>query len=641
MKKRKQFYFAAISAAIFAFLTFSCSLDIKTDSPLSLFPLSSVNLLESPFLQASKINENYVLAHEPDRLLAPFLSEAGLPAIAEKYGSWESTGLDGHSAGHFLSALSMMAVSSGNTEAIGRLNYMVDQLALCQQANANGYVGGIPGGKAVWEDIAAGKIEAESFSLNGKWVPWYNLHKLFAGLRDAWLIAGNEQARVVLINLSEWCNELCNKLNESQMQEMLKTEHGGMNEVLADVYVITGDKKFLELARKFSHRFILDPLLESADHLTGLHANTQIPKVIGFMRIAGVENDTAWANAADFFWERVTHHRSVAIGGNSVREHFNPKDDFSSMIEFPEGPETCNSYNMLKLTKLLFLRNQDPKYIDYYERTLYNHILSSQHPEHGGLVYLTPMRPGHYRVYSKAEESFWCCVGSGIENHAKYGEMIYANDGTNLYVNLFIPSVLDWKEKGIKANQSTRFPDSGESTISLEMDAPLNFGIQLRVPSWAKTDEMIVSVNGRTIMNKSKPGEYLNINRKWKDGDTIRVGFKMHVYGEYLPDNSPWMALLYGPLVLAAPFGKNEMEGLVADGAGWDQIARGPLTPPEKIPSLKISDPNCAELIKPVGNNDIVFDISGLLANTADTIPDLIPFYRLHDSRYIIYWPVQ
>jgi DUF1680 family protein len=405
------------------------------------FALADVRLQDgSPFKSAEQNNLRYVLAMDPDRLLAPYLREAGLEPKADSYGNWENTGLDGHIGGHYLSALSLAWAATGNEEARTRLQYMLDELERAQQANGDGYLGGVPGGKAAWDEIRRGTIDAELFSLNDKWVPWYNLHKSFSGLRDAYVHTGSEQAKRMLVALTEWAVGLVAGLSDKQIQVMLITEHGGLNEVFADVAAMTGDPRYLELAQRFSHRLVLDPLLQQEDRLDGLHANTQIPKVIGYKRVSQLTGDDRWADAADRFWHNVVYQRSVAIGGNSVREHFHPVDDFSEMTSDVEGPETCNTYNMLKLSKLLYGDSGDLEYIEYYERALYNHILSSQHPDDGGLVYFTPMRPAHYRKYSRPGVAMWCCVGSGMENHFKYGELIYARRGADLFVNLFIPS---------------------------------------------------------------------------------------------------------------------------------------------------------------------------------------------------------
>lgn len=606
---------------------------------LSSFPLSCVRLLDSPLKHASQTNEAYVMAHNPDRLLAPFLIDAGIPVKAPQYGNWENTGLDGHIGGHYLTSLSLIVASTGNQEAAKRLNYMVEQLAICQKKNGNGYVGGIPDGKTLWTEIAAGKIEFDNFSLNGKWVPWYNIHKLFAGLRDAWLYAGNEQALEVLKKLSEWTSELCSHLDDAKMQQMLICEHGGMNEVFADVYGITGDPKYLDLARRFSDRSILNPLLKHEDKLTGLHANTQIPKVIGFMRIAELSGDTAWQSASSFFWDDVVTTRSVAIGGNSVSEHFHSTDDFTSMIESREGPETCNTYNMMKLSRQLYFATNDLKYIDFYEKALYNHILSSQHPNHGGLVYFTSMRPGHYRVYSDAEESFWCCVGSGIENHAKYGELIYAHDNSNVFVNLYVPSVLRWKEKGITLTQTNHIPEKNQSTIELNLDQDQEFAINLRHPSWVKDNMLNVKINNQDIKVQSKAGEYVSINRLWHSGDKIVITLPMSVYGEYLGNKTSSIALKYGPVVLASEVNRDNVNGLIADGSRMGHIAQGPLLPVSDLPVLMIDGDDWAQKIKQMPGDSLCFDASELMHPKGDVHMKLIPFYQLHDARYIIYWP--
>jgi hypothetical protein len=442
----------------------------RTEPMARLFPLNSVRLLDGPFAQAQERDRQYLLAHDVDRLLAPFRREAGLPAKADPYGNWESQGLDGHSAGHYLSALAMMYASTGDAELKRRLEYMISELAECQRANGDGYVGGVPKSRELWAAVTAGKLKVTGFGLNDRWVPWYNVHKTFAGLRDADRVTGNEQARRVLVALANWCVDVTSELSDAQMQEMLRAEHGGMNEVLADVYATTKDARYLTGARRFSHRAILNPLADGRDDLTGKHANTQIPKVVGFQRIAELTADRAESarlhGAAAFFWDTVTRRRSVAIGGNSVNEHFHPPDNFSSMIEERTGPETCNTYNMLRLTEALFQHAPNAKYADYYERALFNHILSSQHPEHGGFVYFTPMRPRHYRVYSQAGKAFWCCVGTGFENHAKYGQFIYAHHGDeNLYVNLFIASQLNWNDRGVTLRQTTKFPDEPRTRL--------------------------------------------------------------------------------------------------------------------------------------------------------------------------------
>ena len=607
--------------------------------PLELFPLADVRLGASPFLEARQTDLRYMMAMEPDRLLAPFLREAGLPPKQPSYGNWESSGLDGHLGGHYLSALALMYASTGDEEVMRRLNYFVAELKRCQEKNGNGYIGGIPGGSAAWQAIARGELHADNFSVNGKWVPWYNLHKVYAGLRDAYLYGGNEDARAMLVALSDWALALTSHLSEEQMQAMLRSEHGGMNEVLADVAQMTGQKKYMDLAIRFSHQAILQPLEQGKDQLNGLHANTQIPKVIGFKRIGDLTGRRGWQQAAQFFWQTVRNHRTVAIGGNSVKEHFNDDHDFSSMAEEVEGPETCNTYNMLKLTELLFLGDARGSYGDYYERALYNHILSSQHPDSGGFVYFTPMRPNHYRVYSQVDQAMWCCVGSGIESHAKYGEFIYAHRGDQLYVNLFIPSTLHWREQGVTLVQSNRFPDEDRSSITVQGNRA--FTMKIRYPAWVARGALRITVNGRPVPAAADADRYVGLRRHWRDGDRVEIRLPMRTRLEQMPDRSNYYAVLHGPIVLAAktdPF-PGEKLNFLADDSRMGHIAQGPVCPLESAPMLVSDTKDFMDRFKPVPGQPLTFTAPDLVRGKNVGTTTFIPFFRLHDARYVVYWP--
>ncbi len=617
---------------------------LAQDAPVQSFALSDVRLLDGPFKNAEQRDLDYLLAMEPDRLLAPYLQEAGLPPKAAPYGNWESGGLGGHIGGHYLSALALLYASTGNTDVHERLVYMISELKQAQETNGNGYLGGVPNSEAIWTEVAAGDIRAANFGLNDRWVPWYNLHKTFAGLRDAYVHGGIEDARGMLIALADWTRTLVGGLSDEQMQNMLRSEHGGMNEVFADVAALTGNNAYLGLAHRFSHQLILEPLEASEDQLTGLHANTQIPKVVGFKRIADVarqhevEGYGDWDEAAAFFWETVVHNRTIAIGGNSTAEHFHPTDDFSSMVNEPEGPETCNTYNMLRLTKLLFESTPSARYMDYYERALYNHILASQHPEHGGLVYFTPMRPSHYRVYSQPEHAMWCCVGSGIENHAKYGEMIYSHRGNDLFVNLFIPSTLDWQEQGVRLRQETRFPD--EETTVLTIETPGAFALYLRHPSWVNAGAMQVTINGTAQPAEPASNGFVRVAHNWEAGDEIRVTLPMQTQLEQMPDASSYYAVLHGPIVLAAktaPF-EGEQLGFLADDSRMGHVAQGPLCPPSAAPVF-VGEPQAfLAYLEPVSGQPLAFRAPNGLRGTDESLT-LIPFFRLHDARYVVYWP--
>ena len=592
---------------------------------MQLFDLKEVRLKEGPFKNAQDVDLKYILELNPDRLLAPYLIASGIPVKAERYGNWESIGLDGHIAGHYLSALAMMYASTGNMEVKNRLDYMISELEKCQQKNGNGYVGGIPQGKVFWDRIHNGDIDGSNFGLNNTWVPLYNIHKLFAGLTDKYHYTGNEKAKEVLIKLGDWFIELIRPLSEEQIQNILKTEHGGINESFADLYIITKDKKYLETAEKVSHLAILNPLEKKEDKLTGLHANTQIPKVIGFEKIGRLSGNKDMTDAAQFFWENVTQKRSVAFGGNSFAEHFNPTEDFSGMLKSNQGPETCNSYNMERLSKALFLDQNKVSYLDFYERTLYNHILSSQHPEKGGFVYFTPIRPNHYRVYSQPETSMWCCVGSGLENHSKYGELIYSHTENDVFVNLFIPSVLDWKEKDLYIEQSTKFPYQNSTNLVLKMKKSKTFSMNIRYPEWAENFE--ISINGKIQKIEAKPSSYVTLNRKWKSGDQISVTFKTSTHLENLPDGSNWSAFVNGPIVLAAKTSNKDLDGLFADDSRMGHVASGKYYPLDQAYAIIGDKAAYIAKMKDLGN--LHFRLDSL---------ELQPFFEIHDARYQMYF---
>ena len=643
------------TSLILAFIL-STSLAKAQNAPqVSYFPLQNVKLLDSPFLQAQQTDLHYILALNPDRLLAPFLREAGLTPKAPSYTNWENTGLDGHIGGHYISALSMMYAATGDTAVYNRLNYMLDELHRAQQAVGTGFIGGTPGSLQLWKEIKTGNIRAGGFDLNGKWVPLYNIHKTYAGLRDAYLYAGSELARQMLIDFTDWMIDITSGLRDAQMQDMLRRERGGLNETFADVAEITGDKKYLELARRFSHKIILDPLIKDEDRLTGMHANTQIPKVIGYKRVAELsQNDKDWNHAAEwdhaarFFWNTVVNHRSVCIGGNSVREHFHPTDNFTSMLNDVQGPETCNTYNMLRLTKMLYQNSQnpynanepDPNYVNYYERALYNHILASQEPDKGGFVYFTPMRPGHYRVYSQPETSMWCCVGSGLENHTKYGEFIYAHQKDTLYVNLFIPSQLTWKEQGLTLTQETRFPDDGKVTLRIDEAPKKQQTLAIRMPEWAnQSKSYYVKINGkRKVIITGKGSHYLHFSRKWKKGDVVTFNLPMRVSVEQIPDKKDYYAFSYGPIVLAASTGTEHLDGLYADDSRGGHIAHGKQIPLQEVPALIGTPDSIRNSIHKNNGDRLSFSFNGNVYPAQNKPLELVPFFRLHNTRYAVYF---
>lgn len=620
-----------------AFALGSLALHAQLPAKVESFPISQVRLASGPFKHAEDMDIRYLLGLDPDRLLAPYLKEAGLPPKAENYPNWENTGLDGHIGGHYLSALSYMYAATGNCEIKGRLEYMLSELKRCQDAAPDGYLSGVPNGRKIWKEIGDGNIQASGFALNGGWVPLYNIHKIYAGLRDAYLQTGNETAKEMLVKLTDWMLRLVSHLSDEQLQDILRSEHGGLNETFADVAAITGDERYLKLAHRFSHQLVLQPLLQQEDKLTGMHANTQIPKVIGFKRIADVEGNRDWSEAARYFWETVVKHRSITIGGNSVREHFHPSDDFSSMLTSEQGPETCNTYNMLRLTKMLYETSADASYMDFYERALYNHILSTQDPVQGGFVYFTPMRAGHYRVYSQPQTSFWCCVGSGMENHARYGEMIYSHQGDDLYVNLFIPSTLQWGE--VKIEQRTAFPDEEGTTLLVSPEkGEKAFTLNFRLPEWTKQEELRLSINGEPQKVSVKDG-YIHLARTWSQGDKVQLELPMHLRAIALPDGSSNYSLLYGPIVLASRLGKQDQDGMFADDSRGGHIANGPRLPLQNMPVIVGDKDDILSHLRKVDDKPLTFALSGVRPERYEGMT-LEPFFRLHECRYMVYWPV-
>ena len=607
------------------------------------FPLGDVTLLDGPLKKARDLNIRTLLQYDCDRLLAPYRKEAGLEPKAKAYPNWD--GLDGHVGGHYLTAMAMNA-ATGSEECRQRMEYMIGELQECADANVKnhpewgrGYVGGMPNSERIWSTFKKGDFG----TYFGSWAPFYNLHKMYAGLRDAWLYCGNEQAKTLFLGFCDWAIDLTAGLSDEQMERMLGNEHGGMNEVLADAYAITGDKKYLDVARRFSHRRLLTPMSQRQDCLDNMHANTQVPKVVGFERISELAGDEVYHQAADYFWDIVTGERSLAFGGNSRREHFPSKEACMDFINDIDGPESCNTNNMLKLTEDLHRRNPEARYADYYELATFNHILSTQHPEHGGYVYFTPARPRHYRNYSAPNEAMWCCVGTGMENHGKYGQFVYTHKGDALFVNLFVSSELNWQEKGLTLRQETAFPYAETSRITVTQTTKRQNDqttIMIRYPGWVKPGAFSVKVNGQPVSIVTGPSSYVSIDRKWKKGDIIDITFPMHNSVKYLPNVPQYIALMHGPVLLAMKTGTEDLAHLIADDSRFGQYASGRKLPINEAPIL-INDniDAIADQLQPVAGKPLHFTLETKMVNgQSSMVNELQPFFELHDARYMIYW---
>ncbi|MCQ2203786.1 MAG: glycoside hydrolase family 127 protein [Bacteroidales bacterium] len=600
------------------------------------FPLGDVTLLDGPLKKARDLNIKTLLQYDCDRLLAPYRKEAGLQPKAKAYPNWD--GLDGHVGGHYLTAMAINA-ATGNEECRKRMEYIISELQECADANiknnpqwGRNYIGGMPNSANIWSNFKKGDFGVYF----GSWAPFYNLHKMYAGLRDAWLYCGNEQAKKLFLQFSDWAVELTAALSDEQMEQMLSNEHGGMNEVLADAYAITGEKKYIDCAKRFSHKRLFTPMSQRQDCLDNMHANTQVPKVIGFERISELTGDETYHVASDFFWDIVTGERSLAFGGDSRREHFPSKDACMDFINDIDGPESCNTNNMLKLTEDLHRRNPEARYADYYELATFNHILSTQHPEHGGYVYFTPARPRHYRNYSAPNEAMWCCVGTGMENHGKYGQFIYTKVNDALFVNLFVASELNWREKGIKVRQSTEFPYGETSRITIA-EGKGSMKLMVRYPGWVSPGQFKVTVNGQPVALVSGPSSYVCIDRKWKKGDVVEVTFPMHNAIKYLPNEPQYIALMHGPIMLGMKTGTEDLAHLVADDSRFGQYAGGKKLPVDKAPIL-INDniESIASQLNPIEGKPLHFTLATKMENPIDN--EIQPFFEIHDSRYMMYW---
>jgi DUF1680 family protein len=585
-------------------------------------PLSAVRLTGGPLKHAQDLDAEYLLKLEPDRMLAFFRTRAGLEPKAKPYGGWDGDGknLTGHIAGHYLSGVSLMWAATGDPRFKDRADYIVKELKEVQDAQGDGYLGALANGKEKFNEVAQGNIRSGGFDLNGLWSPWYVLHKDFAGLRDAYRFTGNTTALELETKFAGWAEGILSKLNEAQTQKMLNTEFGGMNEVLADLYADTGDKRWLKLSNRFEHHAVTDPLKRHQDHLAGLHGNTQVPKLMGSLARYTCTGDSGDGFAAGFFWDRVVQHHSYATGGHGKDEYFGEPDKLSNRVD-GRTAESCNVYNMLRMTRRLFSLHPDIEYAEFHERALFNHILGSIDPEDGRTCYMVNVGRGVQHEYQDMFGGFTCCVGSGMESHALHGYGIYYESGDRLWVNLFVPSTAEWKEAGVKLTMDTDFPEGESATLKLALQSQRDFDIALRRPSWAK-DGFTVKVNGEEIKDLTRPGSYVELRRTWKSGDTVSLTLPKTLRLEPLPDNPERAAITWGPLVLAGDLGPE---------SGF----RGRNRKPVAAPVLVAANRPISDWLKPIADKPGEFRSDGV-GREKDV--EFVPFYRLHRRTYAVYW---
>ncbi len=620
-----------------------------------LFDLKEVTLSEGMFKTALDLNNATLLEYDVDRLLTPYFRQAGFSNWETQHPNFPNWGsgnfrLDGHVGGHYLSALAL-AYAATEDEAMRaqmkeRMEYMIDKMTQCQSVFDNntdglyGYVGGLPD-NSVWTSLYHGDLT--KFNQNRGNVPLYTIHKVFAGFRDAWLYAGNEKARECFLKMCDWGVNLISNLNDSQLQDVLNTEHGGINEMFADAYQMTGDERYLTAAHRYAHRTMIENMQTvNTEFLSNKHANTQVPKYIGFLRLAQQKYNTKFhfsntqlSRSARNFWTDVVENRTVALGGNSVNEHFVQHSNSHHHITMTDGPESCNTNNMLKLTEDLFADEASGKYGDFYEMAMFNHILSTQHPETGGYVYFTSLRPQHYRMYSQVNQGMWCCVGTGMENHSKYGEFIYSrNAETNtLYVNLFVASQL--KNDTYALTQQTRFPYEQGTTLTIEKAG--TYTIAIRKPSWCSN--LGLSINGTTKEVEETNG-YIHLKGSWKVGDVINVSLPMQLNYLPCPGYDAYIALRYGPILLGAITSTENLTGQHAGEGRMDHApGQGTQLSLTSAPMLIGNRAHVLDSIYMIDSEKLHFKIRPGLYNS-ERWTDLIlqPFYTIHEARYMTYW---
>ncbi len=600
-------------------------------------PLEDIRLTGGPLKTAQDQNGAYLLSLSPDRMVAFLRQAAGLEPKAEGYGGWDGANrqLTGHIAGHYLSGVSLMFAATGDPRFKERADRLVAELKEVQDAHGDGYIGaqtdreGTPG-KDLYAQVAAGDIRSAGFDLNGMWSPWYVQHKIFAGLRDAYRHTRNRAALEVETRFAAWAESVLAGLDDDQIQKMLGTEFGGMNEVLIDLAADASDKRWLALADKFRHVAVVEPLSRGEDILRGKHGNTIVPKMIGALVRHLRTGDPADGAAAAFFWDRVALHHSFATGGHGRNEYFGEPDKLDDMIE-GRTAETCNVYNMIKMSRMLFALDPQVRYADFHERALFNHILGSMDPADGATCYMAPVGQGVAREYQDMERSFTCCVGSGMESHALHGDGLYFEHGDTLWVNIYAPSTADWRSRGVRLTMSTSFPEGEEAALTIETNKPRSFEITLRRPFWAR-EGFAVKVNGDPIdVGETLP--YVRIRRNWKTGDTIELTLPKSLHLESLPDNPERAAILWGPLVLAGDLGPMpEQRSRPKPGEKPAPVPVRPTTPVLVTPAADV-----AEWVKPIEGRPGDFRTDGA---GRDRDVDLVPFYRLHRRTYTVYWDI-
>jgi uncharacterized protein len=583
------------------------------------FPNNQVRLLDGVFRQQMTINQDYLHLLPNDRLAHMFRITAGLTSTAEPLGGWEKPDceLRGHfTGGHYLSASALMYASTGDEDVKKKADALVANLAQCQQAHGNGYLSAFP--EEFFDRLREGKPV---------WAPFYTVHKIMAGHLDMYTHCGNEQALQTAEKMASWVGRWAAPLSDEHMQRVLEVEQGGMLEVLCNLYAVTGKERYLWTARRFDHHAVFDPLAEYRDELKGLHANTNIPKIIGAARQYEVTGDERYYDIASYFWQEVTSRRIFCSGGTSYEEHWLADTGKLGKEVGQNMEECCCGYNMLKLTRHIYGLTGDPRAMDYYERTLFNSRLGTQDP-HGMKSYFLPLGRGWWKYYNTAYDSFWCCTGTGAEEFSKFNNTIYFHNGRDIFVNLFIASELDWSEKGVHLRQESRFPEEEGTSFTVRVREPIRMGLNVRVPYWAMQGGTL-KLNGQPLPVFASAGSYLIVERVWNNGDRVEIEMPMSLHVDPLPGDETQQAMMYGPLVLAGKLGG---EGLNNSNthAEYNTSPGG-----EPVPVPEIQAERTAGWVERSTHSTLAFQTVGQSQTIA-----LEPLYKLASQRYVVYWKV-
>jgi len=610
------------------------------------FPMTQVKLLPSIYTEVAEWNRGYMQRLPADRLLYNFRENAGLPTgSAQPFGGWEQKAngqrgseLRGHFTGHFLSASAQLYASMGDQQAKAKADEIVSGLAKCQEKLGGGYLSAFP--TSFWDRLDS--MERG----NVPWAPFYTIHKIMAGLFDMYNLAGNQEALKVVEGMADWADKWTASKSEEHMQQILNVEFGGIAETLYNLSAATNNDQWAKSGDRYTKKRFVNPLASRRDELRGLHVNTHIPQVIAAARRYEISGDMRFHDVADFFWYEVVGARSYVTGGTSNGESW-PAQARQLGAELKMNiatAECCCVYNMLKLTRHLYGWAAEPSYFDYYERVLLNHRIGTVQPKTGYTQYYLSLYPGAWKTFNTEDQSFWCCTGSGVEEYSKLNDSIYWHDSEGLFVNLFIPSELNWAEKGFRLRQETKFPEQQSTALVVTATKPVQMSMRLRVPAWLKSAPT-VKINGRALESSASPGSYLTLSRTWKTGDRVEMELPMHLSVESMPDDPKMQAFLYGPLVLAGDLGSEGLTEKVIVGPNAPPMRRSnanapvrpdapPRVPPIDIPTFHAANADPASWIKP-GDKPLTFRTTGQQKDVA-----LVPINSIFDKRYSVYWQV-